>query len=275
MNESNPPIVTKSRLMHDLEALGVQQGDVVMLHASVKAAGHVVGGPDVILQALLDLLTPAGTLMMLVGWEAAPYEMAGWPEAQQRAYLEECPPYDPDRSPAVRAWSILAEYLRTWPGACRSDHPDSSFAAVGGRAGWITAEHSLQYGHGPGSPLAKLYEAGGKVLLLGATFDSITLLHYAEHLAQVPDKPVVRYKMPVLRDGHRVWVDIEEYDTNKLIGGESERDYFQAIPTEFLASGQGRSGKVGAAQSYLLDARALVDFAVRWLERTFGGDSEA
>lgn len=270
MNGYEPAIVTKSRLIRGLEALALQQGDVVMLHSSVKAVGHVVGGPDVILQALLDVMGPRGTLMMLVGWDAAPYEMAAWPEARRRAYLDECPPYDPARSPAVRAWGVLAGYLRTWPGARRSDHPDSSFAAVGSRAEWITADHPLQYGHGPGSPLAKLCEARGKVLLLGAEFDSITLLHYAEHLACVPDKPVVRYKMPVLRNGSRVWIDIEEFDTNKLIGGPEGPDYFQIIPREFLASGQGRSGKVGAAQSHLFDAQALVDFAMQWIERTFG-----
>ncbi len=270
MNGSESSFVTKSRLIRDLEALDLRQGDLVMLHASVKAVGHVVGGPDVILQALLDVVGPSGTLMMLVGWDAAPYEMEAWPEARRRAYLDECPPYDPARSPAVRAWGVLAEYLRTWPGARRSYHPDSSFAAVGGRAGWITADHPLQYGHGPGSPLAKLCEAGGKVLLLGAGFKSITLLHYAEHLARVPDKPVARYKMPVLRNGGRVWVDIEEFDTNKLIGRPTGADYFQIIPGEFLTSGRGRSGKVGAAQSHLFDAQALVDFAIQWLERTFG-----
>jgi len=100
-----------------------------MLHASVRAIGWIVGGPDTVLQALLDILTPEGTLMMYVGWEDSPYELAQWPEDRQRAYLEECPPFDPARSRAYRKWGILTEYFRTWPGARRSDHPDASFAA--------------------------------------------------------------------------------------------------------------------------------------------------
>jgi len=270
MERPEPPVITRSRLVNDLRNLGVLSGQVVMLHASVKAVGWIVGGPDMVIQALLDVLTPEGTLMMLVGWEDSPYELAQWPEGRQLAYLEECPPFDPARSRAYRKWSILTEYLRTWPGARRSDHPDGSFAAVGPQARWITENHPLQYGYGPESPLAKLYEMGGQVLLLGAPFNSITLLHYAEHLANVPNKRVVRYKMPVLRDGQRMWVEIEEFDTNQGIGGRDAGEYFETIAREFLSSGKGRAGKVGAAQSYLFDAADLIQFAIQWMERAFG-----
>ena len=64
MDHEEPPIVTKSKLIEDLKALGVGPGQVVMLHASVKATGWVVGGPDVILHALREVLGPDGTLMM-------------------------------------------------------------------------------------------------------------------------------------------------------------------------------------------------------------------
>ena len=131
MDQSQLPIITKSRLVKDLEQLGMKPGMVVMLHVSVKAIGWIVGGPDMVLQSLLDLLSPKGTLMMLASWEDSPYDLPGWPEEKQEAYIEQCPPFDPSRSRAYRKWSILCEYLRTWPGACRSNHPDSSFSAVG------------------------------------------------------------------------------------------------------------------------------------------------
>jgi aminoglycoside 3-N-acetyltransferase len=95
------------------------------------------------------------------------------------------------------------------------------------------------------------------------------LLHYAQHIAKVPNKHIVHYKMPILRDGQRVWVEIEEFDTcgGILLGAE---EYFQIIPREYLSSGRGRSGKVGAAQSYLFDPADLTKFAVQWLEKKFG-----
>src|SRR5204863_9739983 len=139
--------------------LGVRTGAVLMLHARVGGVGSVVAGHQVVLQAQLDGLTPAGTLMVYVGWEEDGYDLAAWPEEKQRAYREECPPFDPATSRAHRKWSILTEYLRTWPGARRSDHPRASVAAVGPRAQWITADHPLQYGYGAGSPFARLCEA--------------------------------------------------------------------------------------------------------------------
>ena len=267
---SDLPIVTGSLLLRDLSNLGVARGQVVMLHASVKAIGWIVGGPDMVLQAILEVLTPTGTLVMLASWEDNPYDLKRWPEARRRAYEEECPAYDPATSRTDhREMSILAEYLRTWPGALRSTHP-FSYVAVGARAQYLVADHPLQYGNGPGSPLAKLCELGGKVLLLGPLFRNLTILHHAEHLANVASKRLDRYRMPVLRDGRRVWVEIEEYDTTLGIVDWPD-DYFQTIALECLASGQGRCGMVGVAQSYLFDAASLVQFGVQWMEEHFAG----
>jgi aminoglycoside 3-N-acetyltransferase len=269
MTTNERPYITLSRLQHDLAQLGIAPGDVVMLHVSVKAIGWIVGGPDVVLRALLDVLTPSGTLMMYASWEDNPDDLATGPPDRQQAYLAECPPFDPATSRAERGYSILTEYLRTWPGAQRSANPSASMAAVGAQARWLTADHPLQYGYGPGSPLAKLYQLGGKVLMLGAPLNTITLLHYAENLAHVPDKRITRYRLPLLQDGQRTWVDIEEFDTSDGIVDWPGQDYFEIIAEEFLAAGGGRTALVGAAQAYLFDAQPLVDVGVAWMERHF------
>jgi aminoglycoside 3-N-acetyltransferase len=268
--QKDPLLVTRSRLVKDLSSLGVRPGGIIMLHASVKTVGWVVGGPDVILDALREALGPEGTLMMYVGWEDNPYGLEAWPEGRRRAYLEECPPFDPATSRANRTWSILTEYLRTTPGARRSANPEKSMAAVGPKAVWLTEGHPLDYGFGPGSPLEKLCRAGGEVLLLGTPFASVTLIHYAECLADVPGKRVVRYRMPVLVEGQRRWADVEEFDTSDGIRDWGGGDYFEAIVEAYLAAGDGRTGLVGAARSYLFDARDLTAFGVAWMEREFG-----
>jgi len=259
------PLITGSRLLSDLRELGVSTGQTVMLHVCVRAVGWIVGGPDVVLQSLFDVLGLKGTLMMYVGWEDAPDEK--WPEDRQQAYLEECPPFDPATSGANRHYSILAEYLRRWPGAFRSNHPEASMVAVGALARWITENHPLQYPYGAGSPLAKLCEVGGKVLLLGAPLNTITLLHYAENMAKVPNKRIIRYNVPVLPNGKRV--RIEDFDTTRGIVANAE-EYFQTIVHDYLSSGKGHSSNVGAAQSYLFDAPDLARFAIQWLEKSFG-----
>ena len=268
----NQPMITKSQLFRELKELGVAEGQTVMLHASVKNIGWVVGGPDVVLDAILDDLTTRGTLMMLASWEDNPYELSHWPEERKEAYLRECPAFDPERSRADRKdMSILTEYLRTWPCAYRSRHP-FSYVAVGERAQWITDEHPWQYRDGPGSPLAKLCEVDGFVLLLGSPIGDVTLLHHAEHLADVPNKKVDRYRMPVLQDGRRVWMDFEEYDTTRGIV-DWPNNYFETIVKDYLAAGNSRTGRVGGADSYLFEAKSLTVFGVKWMEEHFNGNA--
>lgn len=264
----HPPFITRNQLVHDLSSLGVAEGQTVMMHSSVKAMGWIVGGPDVVLDALLHVLTPSGTLMVMASWEDNPYDYARWPKERQEAYWNECPVYDPHRSRADRReMGILTEYLRTWPGAHRSRHP-FSYVAVGQRAQWVTENQPWQYRDGPGSPLAKLCEADGWVVLLGSPIGDVTLLHHAEHLADVPNKHIDRYRMPVLVDGERVWMDFEEYDTCDGIVDWPD-NYFETIINEYLAAGLGKTGKVGAADAYLFEAKPLVAFAVDWMETHF------
>lgn len=260
------PLYTQRQLAESLRALGIVRGDVVMMHASVKAVGRVMGGPNVILQAVLDALTPAGTLMMYAGWNDIPDFISELPPDERQRYLDEHPPFDPATARAVRDHSILAEFFRTWPGTHRSLNAEASMIAAGYKAKWLTREHPSDYGYGAGSPLARLVESGGKVLMLGAPLDTITLLHYAENRARLRYKTVVRYSYPVLRDGQKAWIDVEDFYT-----GDPHDDYsFEGIAREYLAAGHGQRGKVGDAESYLFDAGDLARYAIEWLEQRFG-----
>ena len=154
---------TRSSLLADLARLGVRPGGVLMVHAGLRALGPVTGGANVVLQALLDALGPAGTLAAYVDFE--PFY-----EDDDTA---EVPVFDKRIAPAARDHGILHETIRTWPGALRSDHPDAGVAAIGPLAPWITAEHPFHYGYGPGTPFAKILQANSQVLLLGAPLDSL------------------------------------------------------------------------------------------------------
>jgi aminoglycoside 3-N-acetyltransferase len=162
---------------------------------------------------------------------------------------------------------VLAEVIRRWPGAVRSANPGASMAALGARASWLCAEHPLHYGYGPGSPLAKLVEADGQVLLLGSDLDQVTLLHLAEHLARLPGKRVVTSEVATPEGVLR----LEEFDTSEPVVAGMPPNYFEQVVRAFLASGAGRSGRVGGAEAHLLPAAALVRFAVDQMEREFGG----
>ena len=267
--------ITRSELVRDLRSLGVRPGGVVMVHTRMSAIGWVVGAADVVVMALLDVLGAQGTLMAYAGWNENPWHLDSWPKAWQRAYLDELPPFDPAVAESDRDVGRIPERIRTWPGARRSAHPEANVVAIGARAGWIVDPHPWDFPQGPGSPLARLVESGGQVLMLGAPLDTITLLHHAEHLAEGPDKRSVRRQMPIVEDGRTVWRTYDDIDTSAKGAFPYEEvlgpgvDPFELIGREAVVEGIGRSGRVGDAQSHLFEVEPLVPFAVRWLEERF------
>ena len=188
---------TRAELRDDLAGLGIAPGDVVMVHAAVSRVGRMIGGPDDLIGALRDAVGPAGTVVGYCDWGVDYSAPARSRRPGPDALRPHVPPFDPAASRAARENGVLPEFLRTTPGACRSGNPGASIAALGARAAWIAADHPLQYGYGEGSPFAKLVEAGGKVAMIGAPLDTITLLHHAEHLADICGKRVVRHAYPM------------------------------------------------------------------------------
>jgi aminoglycoside 3-N-acetyltransferase len=246
---------TRSSLTADLVRLGVQSGDLLMVYAGVRSIGPVTGGVNVIVHALLDVIGPAGTLAAYVDFEAF-YQGAE----------EEVPVFDKRIAHAARDHGVLHETLRNWPGALRSDHPDAGVVAIGNRAEWLTADHPFQYGYGEGSPFEKVIHLNGKVLMLGAPLDTITLLHHAEHKAQIPDKRIARYRRLMPAPGGPAWIDFEEFDTSEPVHAALPENCFELIATEYLARGDGLRGQVGEAESVLLDGGELVQFGIQWIE---------
>lgn len=268
--------VTRTRLARDLTALGLGDGDTVMFHTRMSAVGYVAGGPETVIGALRDVVGERGTLMVTCGWnDAPPYDFTDWPQAWQDALRAEHPAYDPVLSEADHNNGRLPEALRRRPGAVRSRHPDASFAALGAAATALTADHPWDDPHGPDSPLARLVAMGGRVLLLGAPLEALTLLHHAEALADAPGKRFVDYEQPILVDGERVWrrfhdIDSEDgaFDYSALVPEGTEA--FEIIGRDMRAAGIGRRGTVGAADSHLFEARDVVDSGVAWMEEKLG-----
>ncbi|MFD0900908.1 aminoglycoside 3-N-acetyltransferase [Actinomadura sediminis] len=264
--------VTRSGLVRDLGKLGVAEGDIVMFHTRMSALGYVAGGAPTVIDALRDAVGAEGTLMVTCGWnDAPPYAFTDWPADWQAAVRAEHPAYDPQVSEADHSNGRLPEALRRRPGAVRSRHPDVSFAALGPAAHSLMDDHPWDDPHGPGSPLARLAARGGRVLLLGAPLDTLTLLHHAEALAEAPGKRFVDYEQPITVDGERVWrrfhdIDSENgaFDYTPVV--PEGQDAFEVIARDMLAAGHGRRGRVGAATSHLFEAADVVTFGVDWIE---------
>jgi aminoglycoside N3'-acetyltransferase len=232
--------MTKSRadLVDQLRTLGVRQGGVLLVHASFRAVRPVEGGPLGLIEALRAALGSDGTLVM-PSWTA-----------------EDDAPFAPVTTPASPDLGIVAETFRRLPGVARSDHPFAA-AAAGLRATRITAGPLPLPPHGPESPVGRVHEADGQVLLLGVGHDADTTLHLAELLAGVP------YRVPkhctILHDGRPVRV---EYGENDHCCARF------ALADDWLrARGLQAEGPVGHTHARLARARDIVAVAREHLAR--------
>jgi aminoglycoside N3'-acetyltransferase len=233
-------------LAADLRRLGVADGDLVMVHASLRAVGAVHGDADVVLDGLLAAVGPDGTLLMTLG-------------------ARDDTPFDHLITPADPDVGVLAEVFRTRPGTLVTDHPEGRFGASGRLASTLVDEVPWDDYYGPGSPLERLVQAGGRVLRLGADLDTVTLLHYAEYLAPISSKRRVRRHPVVAGADGPVRRTVECLDDSNGIVDYPGEDYFAVIVRHYLATGRAAVGTVGGATSELIDAADLVEFAVAWM----------
>ncbi|MFF4346535.1 aminoglycoside N(3)-acetyltransferase [Streptomyces sp. NPDC001530] len=218
----------RTRLGYLFAELGVRPGGVLMVHASLGGAG--LRDTDV-RDALLDALGPDGTLVVPTftpenSFTSRAYKAltAGMSEREEAAFRASVPPFDPGRTPCP-TMGVLAECVRTTPGAVRSAHPHTSLAGLGARAGELLGEHDPHCHLGERSPLAKLYAVDAQVLLFRVGFEVCSAFHLAEYRLR-PGPPRRAYHCVVGKKGNwTTYEDIVLYDGDfAAIGALLPRD---------------------------------------------------
>ena len=252
--------ITKKRIIHDLQNIGLQSGDAVIVHSSMSKIGWVVGDSVTVIESIMDAVTDKGTVVM-PAFTTGNTEPRGWnypsvPTEWWSIIREEMPPFMVDISP-VRGLGRIPEVFRKFPRVFRSNHPILSFCAWGKHAKELVKDHSLDQSFGLNSPIGKLYELDGKILLIGVGYDNNSSLHHAEVRANIPNIPRKDNSAAILVNGKRVWKTWNEIDY-------SDHDFVE-IGAAYEESINYKPQLIGQAESRLLSMRDLVDFSARWM----------
>lgn len=229
----------RSRLevLNQLRALGVREGGVLLVHTSFRRVRPIEGGPLGLIAVLREVLGPSGTLVM--------------PSMTDGASR-----FDPRATPTAEM-GITAELFWRQSGVLRSTHPGASFAAAGPAAARICAPQPLSPPHGHDSPVGRVYDLDGSVLLLGVGHSENTTLHLAESLAGVPYS--VTHSCVVEMGGAAATIEIAETDHC------CQR--FSLADDWLRERSLQRESGVGSAEARLFRARDLVSLAVERLRR--------
>ena len=221
-----------------LQALGVEAGDVLLVHCSFRATGPIAGGPASLIAAIETSIGPQGTLVM-----------PSWTGDDDKLF-------DPTKTPADPDLGIVADTFWRDPAVRRSQHP-FAFAAKGPRATAILADPLALPPHQHASAVGRVLDYDGRILLLGVNHDANTMLHLAELIAEAP------YRRPkhitVLRDGQPKRLDYWENDHC------CQR--FRLVDDWLKQRGAQSEGIVGHAPSKLMRSRDVVDVTVSRLKR--------
>ncbi|WP_406290172.1 aminoglycoside N(3)-acetyltransferase [Embleya sp. NBC_00896] len=265
--DPTPAVAASTRtadFVRDLHGLGLRRGDTVMVHSSMRA----VRGPDgpgsatggllpafrIVLGGEGTLVVPAYTSENSISSDAFADATAGMTVEELAAYLHR--PVDP-HEPVSPSMGAFAESVRTTAGAVRSDHPLASVVALGARAEEVTREHGVTH-FGPGSPVARLYDIGAKVLAIGVGWGVVSAAHLAE--SRYAHRSERRYTCKVGTAGGSSWSSFSGVVLNDHDFPVLGRD-FQSTHPDAVAR-----GRVGAAPAFLAPIRRYVDFATAWMD---------
>jgi aminoglycoside 3-N-acetyltransferase len=258
INRTKDPVTLKS-LAQDFRNLGIEKGDIILVHSSLSSIGWVCGEERTVIEALIDAVGPEGTICMPAhsGGNSDPTEWRNPPVPQEwiDCIYQNMPPFDPDITP-TRGIGRIPEAFRTYPGALRSYHPQTSFCAYGKYAQDITLNHVLTPQFGMETPLGRLYKLNAKVLFIGTGYDTSTCFHMGEVLCNCT--PRMKLGAALRTEKGREWVWFEDFNY--------DCDDFDHLGMDFENTCEVRNGMIGYAHSKLFRIKSAVDFAAEWLK---------
>jgi aminoglycoside N3'-acetyltransferase len=223
-------------IVEQLRELGVESGSVLLVHTSFSNVGSLEGGPDSLIDSLLEAIGPDGTLVM-----------PSWTDDDDE-------PFDPDSTPVEDHLGIVADVFWRRPGVLRGTHA-FAVSANGPQAAYITSAPFVLPPHDEDSGVARVHELDGSVLLLGVDHDSNTTIHLAERRARVPYWQANH--ITVVADG----------GSKRVFYGENDSccQRFNQVGEWLRERGLQREGRVGNAQTMLMRSRDVVDTVVQEL----------
>lgn len=253
--------VTKESLIAGLKKIGVSGNQILEVHTRLSAFDYVVGGARTVVDALMEIAAPGGTILMPTQ-TTENSEPSKWEDPAVPAYLyqkvrEAMPAYDSKKSD-LRRMGRVVENFRHREGVIISSHPAVSYAAWGRYARLLCNRQSMHFPLAEESPCARLYELKGYVLLMGTDFDTCTCMHLAEYRCDC--RPIVISGACLNTKDGPVW--------KKYLDLDIDSEVFLKVRNVLARKKLLRETVIGGCRIQFFPAAAAIDEAVKYFDRT-------
>lgn len=183
MSNTIQKVITKEDIKESLSSLGITSGMIVEVHANYSSLKNVLGGARTIVDALLETLS-SGTIIMPLEFKGNS-EPSEWDNPSVSPNLwEDVRNNIPSTNPLFSDLSDgdeIVEAFRKRDDVVFSNHPYYPFVAWGKYAKLLCNRQSTHFPLADESPIARLYELKGKVLLIGCDFSFCSCMYLAEY----------------------------------------------------------------------------------------------
>jgi aminoglycoside 3-N-acetyltransferase len=251
-------ITTKYNIINLFQNLGIESGAEVFVHSSLSSLGYVVNGALDVIDALIQVVdTNIGTILMPAhsgqltdpaGWKAPEIkkELIGIVKTNMKPFNKELTP--------IRGRGIIPETFFRYPNIERSNHPLNSVIAMGKLAQYFTEVHDLHAPEDLNSPIGRLYNKGGNILLVGVGLSRCTAIHLAEYLVDVPYLYESELKVLTTKNGKNTFTKIKRYPNGS--------EHFDKLMPDLQKQKLVKSLKYGNAELFYFKIKPVVDFVV-------------
>ncbi|MBX2843490.1 MAG: AAC(3) family N-acetyltransferase [Flammeovirgaceae bacterium] len=240
---------TKSELQKQIEALGIEKNDTLLIHSSMKAIGEVENGAGGVLDAFIEYLQNGLLIFPTHSW---------------KQIKEENDIFDPQTE--TSCVGLLSNLFMKRDGVVRSWHPTHSVAAIGEKAiDYVSGEELIGTPCGREGCWGKLYDLKAKILFLGCSPKSNTILHGVEEWNDIPNRLSEQPLAIKIKTPEGKLIDRPLYTHASPIPDIS-RNYDKIMPA-LLKKGYAKEGLIGNAHSYLCDVVEMVDLVFLFLQK--------
>ncbi|MDO5559681.1 MAG: AAC(3) family N-acetyltransferase [Oscillospiraceae bacterium] len=251
--QSTGKITSKSDILNFLKKSGICHDDKVLVHTSLRSTGEIEGGADGLIDAFCEYLYNGLFIVPTHTWDEV---------------VRENPYYDVKTSvPCIGTLPRIAAFRKD---AKRSLHPTHSVAVFGKNAGeFIKGEENCASPAPVGSCLSRLYEEGGKILLIGVGHDKNTYLHAVDERLDIKNRLNPDPFVITIKDSEGNLIKSPPFHTHfsKGINGCCS-EYYPNYKKAFEYTGAVTYRELGNATVYCCDAVKMTDTVKMLWENT-------